>query len=63
MVKRIGLLFAGLALFATGALAGDTPWIDDESLIRQVQSEVETGGVMAVSKHVDALEKALREAS
>ena len=62
------LVVAGLAILASAAQAGEAtaaaspgaaPWTDDLALINQTKADVQTGGILAVERHREQLEKAL----
>lgn len=59
------LMLAVVALLsvATAAKADSAaPWVDDQKLIDQVMQDVQAGGVMAVERRRDEMEKALANA-
>jgi tetratricopeptide (TPR) repeat protein len=55
-------LFGALAAQADDAAQPNvsaTPWVDDLALINQTTSDIKTGGILAVERHREQLEKAL----
>ena len=57
---RLFFVVAFAALVATHAIASSAaPWADDLKLLNQCQDEVDKGGILALSAHVNDLEAAL----